>query len=496
MRIAIISHGQETCSFTPLYTTVDVYREYGLYEGEEILEKLRGVGPVGGFLAAVEEEAIDLVPLPIIRGWAGAHGPLTAETVRFFEEKIVTGLKQALPLDGVFLSLHGAAASEEVPSVEGHLAAAARRVVGPDVPIVAPFDHHANITQSMIDALDGLVGHRTQPHDPFDTGKLAAKQLFAIIRREISPAIGWFKIPIITHQEQFLTSGGPMKAWFDLAREIEGRPGVVSASNFPMQPWLDVAEGGWAAVVITDNDLPMAQELAADLANQAWELREQFLQMDSIPPEAAIRRAVEAEKGLVVLSDTGDSVFGGSTGDSTCLLEEMLRQQIAATALVPMVDPQVVEQAIQAGEGSEITARVGGKFATAFSQPVEVTARVAKIGGGRLHAHLINLESFDVGRAVLLEVGAIKLVVSEERGIGGNHPVFYRHFGIEPAEAKMVVLKTASNWQFYSDMTNEVIRADTPGPTQSRLEQFDWVNLPRPIYPLDDLTEWEAQAGR
>ena len=28
------------------------------------------------------------------------------------------------------------------------------------------------------------------------------------------------------------------------------------------------------------------------------------------------------------------------------------------------------------------------------------------------------------------------------------------------------------------------------GMTMSNLQKFDWVNLPRPIYPLDDVTNW------
>jgi microcystin degradation protein MlrC len=253
-----------------------------------------------------------------------------------------------------------------------------------------------------------------------------------------------------------------------------------------------VPEGGWAAVVITAGDLTLAQRLAAELANKAWELRESFLAMDSVTPEDAVRRAEKAETGLVVLSDTGDSVFGGATGDSTCLLAEMLRQQITSTALVPMVDPEVVEHAIQAGVGSQVTVEVGGKLDNVFSKPVQVTGRVAGIGGGRLQAEVIGLESFDMGRAVLLEVGPIKLVVSAQRGVGGNHPIVYRHLGIEPAEAKMVVLKTASNFQYYASMMSQLVRADTPGMTQSHLEQFHWARLPRPIYPLDDLPEWKA----
>lgn len=485
MRIAIAHIGQETGSFTPTLTTIDTFRAFGLYEGQEILDKMRNVGPVGGFLAAAAEEKLDYTPLPVFQAWGGAHGPLTAETLHFLEEKLVTGLARVLPVDGFFFSQHGAAAAENDPDVEGYLLAAARRVLGPDVPIVCPLDHHGNVTQRMIDLMTGMVAHRTQPHLPFETGKLAAHQLFAILRGEIKPTVAWRKIPMLAHQEQFLTSGGPMKVWFDRAREYETLPGVVSVSPFPMQPWLDVPEGGWATVVITNNDQALAERLADEHARMVWEMRDQFWVYESIPVAEAVQKAVAAERGVILLSDTGDSVFGGAPGDSTHILRELLRQNVPQTALVPIVDAEVVAEAINAGIGSTISTQLGGKLATAFHQPVPVTAKVAAIGGGRLEAVVVGLESFDMGRAVLLEAGAVKIVVSEHEGIGGNHPLVYRHFGIEPATAKMVVMKTASNFQYYTDMASAIIRVDTQGPTMSHLEQLPWQAVPRPIYPLD-----------
>ena len=420
MRIVIASYGQETSSFSPLITTRETFELYGLYEGDEILDKCRDVGAIGGFLQA-----------------------------------------------------------------------AVRSVIGDDVPLVISLDHHANLTRQMVDAVDGLVGHRTQPHDQFETGTLAGQMLLGILRGEINPEIAWRKIPLITHQEQFLTSSGPMKAWFDRARSMEDRPNVVSASTFPMQPWLDVAEGGWATAVVTNGDQALAESLADELAQCAWDLRDAFCRLESVSPAAAVRRAVDAEKGLVVLTDTGDSVFGGATGDSTCLLEEMVRQRIEEMALVPMVDPEAVEAGIEAGVGGTIALSIGGKLDPTFGRPLEVEAKVAGIGGGRFDVSMLGFESFDMGRAVLLEVGPIKVVASEKRGIGGNHPAVYEHFGVEIEQAKMVVLKTASNWQYYQPWISEVIRADTPGATMSHLEQFDWLHLPRPIYPLDDLRNWK-----
>jgi microcystin degradation protein MlrC len=73
----------------------------------------------------------------------------------------------------------------------------------------------------------------------------------------------------------------------------------------------------------------------------------------------------------------------------------------------------------------------------------------------------------------------------KREGIGVNHPVVCRRFGLEPAQAKIIVMKTASKFQYYAGMTAEIIRVDTPGPTMSQLEAFEWRHLPRPIWPLD-----------
>ena len=492
MRIAVAEIGQETDSFSPLATGLESFEQYGLYLGDEILAKMPEVGMIGGFLEVAKTEP-DVELVPIIRAWAGAGGIITNDTLDFFEDKLVNGVKNALPVDGIFLGLHGAASAEKDDDLEGYLLSALRRAIGPDIPIVSPFDHHANITHRIIEGLDLLVAFRTQPHNHVETGELAARHLFARVKGEIKPTVAWQKIPMITPQDQFLTSHGPMKAWFDLAREMETRPGVLTVSPFPMQPWLDVKEGGWSAVVYTDNNPELARQLASELANKAWELREQFWLSERVSPEAAVREAAEATAGLVILSDTGDAVYGGAPGDSTCLLKEMVRQRLSCPALVPMVDPQALATVIEAGLGSQITLRVGGKWDNIFNEPVEITGQVTAISQG-FQAKLPARGFSDLGRTALVEIGGVKLVLLEKRSFAINQPILYTHLGLDVNEAQLVVLKTASNFQFFAPWRKQLIRVDSPGMTQSNLHAFAWKHLPRPIYPLDELADWRAGA--
>jgi microcystin degradation protein MlrC len=491
MRIAIAEISQETDTFSPVLTGLIEFEQNGLFFGDEILGKMQGVGTLGGFLT-LSGARRDLQLVPLLRAQAMPSGRLTAATFDFLKERLVVGLERELPVDGVFLSLHGAASAQQADDVEGQLLHAVRQVVGPQVPVVAALDHHANITKLMMASADLVVGFQTQPHDPVETGERAARLLFDLVAGKFSPACGWYKIPMVTPQDQFLTSGGPMKVWFDLARDLERHPGVISASTFPMQPWVDVEEAGWAAVVYTDGDLRLAWTLAAELANKAWELRGDFWLSERVPPAEAVRQADQAPQGLIILADTGDSIYGGAPGDSTCLLKEMLEQKFASTAYVPVVDPEAVERAMKAGEGRKVTLSLGGKMDRVFGRPVQVTGIVKRISQG-LILELGGTGQLDMGKTVLLEAGTIKIALADSRLQAINYPAMYTHLGLEIAQAKMVVLKTASNFQYFAPWRRGLIRVDSPGMTQSDLHAFDWVRIPRPLYPFDDLPAWRAQ---
>lgn len=490
MRIAIAEIGQETDSFSPMVADLTDFEVNGLFFGPEILEKMEGVGPLGGFLevAARQPGPIDWVPL--VRAWGGAGGTITTPTFQKLTDSLLTGLKQAPPLDAVYLALHGAASSAAEDDVEGYILQAVRKVVGSDIPVAVCLDHHANITQRMMDHADLLIGHETQPHDPIATGRKTARLLFDLLSQKVRPTRAWRKIPLITPQDQFLTSQGPMQEWFDLAREMERRPGVLDVSPYPMQPWLDVLEGGWAVVVHTDNNPQLAESLACEMAAKAWALREQFWRSERVAVVDAVKQAEAASRGLIILSDTGDSVYGGAPGDSTCILRELVQQQFSKVALVPMVDPSAVETALAAGVGAQLTFELGGKVDNVFSQPVTVTARVAAISQG-ITLEIPERGECDIGRAALLEIGQVRVVVLEHRTFAINHPVLYTHLGLNIADAQTVVVKTASNFQFFSPWRSGLIRVDSPGMTQSDLTAFTWKRVPRPMYPLDKLSDWQ-----
>jgi len=489
MRIGLIHVAQETNDFNPELTTLRDYESFGLHLGADVIDKCGGLGQVGGHLAAIAESGVAVETVPIVRAHAVAGGRVDTASRLFFLDVIRKGLQAAGPLDGLHLQLHGACAAEGLDDVEGEQAELCREILGPDVPILLGLDHHANVTRRMVSAVDAIVGHRTQPHDLFDTGLIGMRLLLRMVREGLRPTIAMRKIPLVTHQEKFLTAHGPMKTWFDRAREMERDPRVLQAAPFPMQPWLDVEEGGWTAVVVTDDDPALAERLADDLADLAWSLRDAFLEREAIGVDEAVRRADAEPKGVVVLSDTGDTVFGGSAGDSNLLLESMLRQKIRGPALIPMIAPRVVARLYEAGEGATVTLPVGGETASRFFRPLEVTGVVRKLREGPVAIEGYQHGEVDMGRTAVFEVGPVTMLITELRGVAGNLPGVYRAHGIEPTDYKIAVLKTASNFQYFAPISSRLVRADTAGPGQSDVYTLPWQRLPRPIYPLEPMTD-------
>ena len=489
MRIALIHVMQETDTFNPVPTTLTDFKNVALLEGAAILSRVDPNGPIAGFLEAIRTFGKDVEVIPILRADAQSGGRLSRQTLSALCQIIQSGLSAAGKCDGLMVFLHGAACAEGVDDVEGEILSIIREKAGNDIPIALMLDHHANITNRMIDSTNLLMAFRTQPHDPFETARDLTEIALRLFSRQISVTMAWQKIPMITHQEQFLTARGPMKEWFDHARQCEASGQALTVSLFPMQPWIDVEEAGWSVVVATENDRASAEQIADELAQHAWSLRHQFMQQENLSTTDAITFADDSVRQIVLLSDTGDSVLGGSTGDSTVILRALLDAKIHHQALVPITDPLAAKYLATCDIGATVTVNLGG-WANNFYSPIEVTGNLQAAREGIVTLPDLPQGSVDMGKSAILKVGNVSILVTEFPGVGGIHPGVYRHLGVEPGEFKMIVMKTASNFQYMKQLTTDFVRVATPGPTQSDVHSLPWSRVPRPIFPLDEMKDW------
>ena len=489
MRVAVGSLLQETNTFSPQLT---LREHFQLATGTELLAAARREKTeVQGFLDALAAAQIEVVPL--LGGWAVSSGRMVRDEFESLLDEFLRELRQAESVDGVLLALHGAWAAEGDDSADGRVLHEVRNMVGPNTPVVASLDLHANLTSLMCSNADALVGYRTSPHtDLYETGQRAAALLLDMLGSGARPAMVMRKLRMVTQAEQHLSDRGVLKELLDFSRSMEDRPGVASVSFFPVQPWLDVEELGWSTVVIANGDRSLAERLATELSDQLWSHRIDFAA--EVPGVAeALERAMAIDGGPVTLGEGADGTMGGSPGDSTWILQAILDEGLdhVPTAAV-VVDPKAVAQAIEAGIGATVTLSVGGKLNPTFAKPVKVTGRVRLISDGqfRYKGRCYTGRLVKMGRAVVLEINNINLLIGE-RTMPTTDPELYRSHGIEPRDMKLVLAKSPLALRMeYEPISKAVISVDSPGCCRADLSQLPFERIPRPMFPFDDIDDW------
>src|SRR5262245_3513706 len=191
-RIAIGGMQHETNTFAPSLADYPAFEAGGgwpgVQYGKPLFAAVEGANiPAAGAIEALRAAGHELVAT----AWAAAS-PSAHVTTDAFERiagELISQLKKQLPVDGVYLDLHGAMVAQGFDDGEGELLRRVREVVGPRIPVVASMDLHGNVTRAMVERSDALVGYRTYPHvDMADTGARAARLLDAMLRTGNRPA--------------------------------------------------------------------------------------------------------------------------------------------------------------------------------------------------------------------------------------------------------------------------------------------------------------------
>lgn len=496
-RIAIGQVMEESNTFVRQRADLAHFQANQLLHGPEIAMRLSGTrSEIGGFLDTLGPAGVEIVPT--VAANCVSSGPVPRATFEALKEALLDRLAATGPVDGVLLALHGAMVLEDDPDGEGALLAAVRARVGPGVPIVATLDLHATITPRMVEEADALVGYDTYPHiDLYETGVKAARLLLAALRGEVRPVTLFARAPMLVPAEGMGTRDRPMTELMAEAKRLEARPGVLSVSLFPVQPWLDVPGTGFSVVAVADGAGRAAELEPAvrQLAWQAWEARRGF-RADLLAVDEAIRRALAEDGGPFVLSESADSTGSGSPGDSVAVLERLLALGVRERCFVPVVDAEAVGQAVAAGVGAQLTTTVGGRLDPRWSRPVTLTGRVRVLSDGRYVGSDLKSRGteFHMGRAAVIDTGPIAVLVTERPAFTVD-PAFYRAVGLEPRDAKIVVVKSPLQFRDgYGAFARGLWVLDTPGPSTANLTRLDWRRLSRPLFPFDDDFEPEIRA--
>jgi microcystin degradation protein MlrC len=483
-RVAIGSIFTECNHFVDTLIDVRHFERNELRRGDEVLDAEGGV--VGGMLGVLRERGTDIVPLIVATAVSG--GPLAAECYRQLKEELLGFLRQALPVDGVLLPLHGSATSVDVDDLEGDLLGAVRELVGTQVPVIATLDCHAHVTREMIRHANALLAWETYPHvDTFMTGVRGARLLFDTLEGKIKPTMAIAKVPVLASGVNGQTDvPGPFADVMSFAKSREGHEGVLSTSVFLVHPYLDLPDMGAGGLVITDLDIDKAVALASEIAQKYWDRRFD-LDPPVYTPADAIHRGLQVHGGRILLVETADCCGGGAAGDSVATLNSLLEADIPYLSLVPVLDPEAAAQCHALGAGHEIQLKLGHKLDPKWGKPIAVSGKILKTSDGafKYSGGVWEGQWSSMGPSATLQVGSTQVLIS-------SYPTYdwadeqFRSMDLDTRAAKFIVVKNPMNHRLgYGGIYKERFILDTPGPTPATLLHLSYRRLSRPVYPFD-----------
>ena len=484
-RVAIGSVFTECNQLGGMLIDMSWFERYELCRGDEILDVTTGV--VGGMLGVLGER--NAITVPLVYASTCPGGLVEAQTYADLKGEIVDRLKASLPVDGVLLQLHGAAAVEDIDDLEGDLIMAVREVVGANVPIVATLDLHANVTPEMVHHADALVAWETYPHrDSFSTGERGAKLLLDTLDGKCKPKMAMGKVPVITSAIHGSTEGDdPFADMMRFAKSHEGRKGVLSTSVFLLHPFLDQEGMGSGCVVVTDDDLEGAVSLSRSVAEMYW-ARRFDLEPEIVAPDEAIALGKSIDGGPVLLIEASDCCGGGAAGDSVWTIRSLVENASDIPTLAMVVDPEAAAACHQAGLGASVTVRLGHRMDTRWGDPLEVSGEVTRLSDGRFvyTGGIWDGVAGEMGASAVFKAGEVQILISSQ-------PTYdwvdeqYRSMEMDAREAKFVVAKNPMNYRMaYGNYAKGVFVLDTPGPTPPTMRHVEFKKVKRPYFPLDE----------
>ena len=499
-RIAVLGFAIECNRFSPVATAQDFEDDVDI-RGNRIVVEGRAAASITlpdlpGFFTVMDATG-PWTPVPIRVAQAQPGGPVEETFFKNFLAEIAAGLKSVLPLDGVFVSCHGAALAQGTDDPDGDLFETIRAVVGPDVPVVAVFDLHANVSHRMTDNVSVFVGYLENPHNDIRArGEEAAKHLRECLAGA-QTAVTMVKVPIVSAPIALLTAQGPYADLINYGQTQVGGD-IVNVSVMAGFAYSDSPKNGLTAVVTARNGKrDAAAALSLDIARRAWAMRERF-KKEMMTLDDAVQFAVtvgrDARHKPIILADVADNPGGGARGNTTYLLQALKQAGAQGVVFGVFNDPAVAAEAHRLGEGATFAAHFNTKETHEFSKPFSCEAKVLKLTDGTYVGRrgVLKGVSADMGPSALLDLGGIELVVITLR-CQCMDPRQLETFGIDIAQARTVVVKSRGHFrggfdEFFAH--EQIYEVDCPGLTSPVLANFTWSKLPRPVYPLDEHTVW------
>jgi microcystin degradation protein MlrC len=412
--------------------------------------------------------------LPTVVATAVPGGPVAADTYGRIKADFLARVQKLLPLDGLYLPMHGAMFVEGLQDAEGDWYAAVRKLVGAKCLLSASYDLHGNISKRVIDNLDMLSAFRTAPHiDREETMRRACDMLIHCLDHSIQPSLIWAPIPVLMPGERSSTEWDPGKRLWAQLPALNAQAGVLDVSLLVGYVWADEPRST-ASAVLTGTAPATLKKTALSLAQQYWDARKEF-QFGTKTGTVAecVRWSIEAPTQPAILADSGDNPTGGGTGDRAEVLEELLRQQAKNVVFAGIADRPATEACYRAGVAATLPLSIGATLDPLGSKPVKTKAKVI---------FLLKTDQ-PLERQAVVEVEGVKVVLTARRR-PFHDIVDFTSLNLQPKSFKIIVVKSGYLSPELKPLANPSVMALSDGAINQDLEHLPKNRLRKPSYPF------------
>ncbi len=472
MRIAVGGIHTECSTYSPVLMQIADFR---VFRGDELLGM--------DYFNFLDAEGIEHLPLLHARAVPG--GPLSRSTYETFKQDFLERLEAALPVDGLYLAMHGAMNVEGMDDAEGDWISAARAVVGTDVIVAASYDLHGNVSQRIIDQLDIFAAYRTAPHiDVRETMVRAWTMLVEALRTGVRPGVAWAKVPVLLPGEKTSTEDEPARSLYAALPAFDARPGILDANLMIGYVWADEPRAT-ACAVVTGTDAEAAQLAATEIAQSYWDARQSF-RFGPVTEvlDDVIDIAERTKTGPIILADSGDNPTAGGVGDRADVLKALIERNWQGALLGGITDRPAVDACFVAGEGATVDLKIGGSLDPA-SPSVQVTAMVLKLDD----------QGAENERQAVVEIGGIVVILAARRRPYHMISDFTR-LGFAPSNVRLLVVKSGYLSPELAPIANPNLMALTNGVINQDIESLPNKRRDGNIYPFHTNFEYVPQARR
>jgi microcystin degradation protein MlrC len=412
--------------------------------------------------------------------WADPAGLVAQRTYEELRDEILDQLRAALPVDGVVMGLHGAMVAQGYDDPEGDLLTRMREIVGPSVLLCAELDPHSHLTGKRAAAADFFVVFKEFPHTDFvdrarDLWRIAVRAL----RGQVKPVMSVFDCRMI---DVFPTSKQPMRGFVDRLYALEqSEPGLLSLSVIHGFMAGDVPEMGTKVIAVTDGDPAKGEALAERLGRELFALRGTFM-VSQVDEQTAVDAAIAAPRGPVVIADVWDNPGGGTAGDATVILGELIDRGVTDVAVGTIWDPIAVQICFAAGEGAVIPLRFGAKSAPHTGNPIDKQVTVQRLVR---NAQMRFGESYaPFGDAARISFDGIEVILNSTRAQSFD-PSLFSAMGIDPATRKILLIKSTNHfYDSFSRIASEIVYCSAGKPYPNRPAETAYRKARRDIWPM------------